>query len=76
MSTTTLSVLLVTGMSCGSCRQHVSRALQAVPGVSQVQVDLASGRVEILHEPAVVPETLIQTIIAAGYTARVAALPA
>ena len=35
----------VKGMSCGHCAAAVTKALQGLPGVSEVQVDLASGRV-------------------------------
>lgn len=70
------STLLVAGMSCGSCRQHVAAALQAVPGVTQVQVDLAAARAVVVHGPAVTPDTLVQAIVAAGYTARPAGTPA
>lgn len=74
--TTQRSTLLVTGMSCGSCRQHVTTALQAVPGVTQVQVDLATGRTEIIHAPEVAPDAFIQAVVAAGYAARLAGAPA
>ncbi len=32
----------VTGMTCDNCVQHVTKALQQVPGVTAVKVDLAS----------------------------------
>lgn len=34
--------LKITGMSCGACVGHVSKALQSAPGVSSAVVDLAS----------------------------------
>ena len=37
--------ITVKGMSCGHCAAAVTKALGALPGVSQVQVDLATGRV-------------------------------
>lgn len=39
--------LQVEGMSCGSCVKHVTQALQPLPGVSGVAVDLPSGRVKV-----------------------------
>lgn len=36
--------LTVVGMTCGSCVKHVKRALQAVRGVANVEVDLENGR--------------------------------
>ncbi|MBV9470896.1 MAG: heavy-metal-associated domain-containing protein, partial [Abitibacteriaceae bacterium] len=35
--------LKITGMSCDVCVQHVTKALQNVPGVQQVQVNLQAG---------------------------------
>ena len=32
--------LTVEGMTCGSCVKHVKQALQAVPGVVHVEVDV------------------------------------
>lgn len=44
--------LQVEGMSCGSCVKHVTQALQSLPGVGGVEVDLASGRVRVSGELA------------------------
>lgn len=48
MNTLTLTV---TGMSCMGCVNSVKNLLTALPGVSDVLVDLASGRVEVTHDP-------------------------
>lgn len=50
-----LSVIAVTGMSCEHCEKAVRAGISAIPGVSQVDVDVASGEDKILAEPA--PET-------------------
>ena len=34
--------LKISGMSCGACVGHVTRALQSAPGVSSAVVDLAT----------------------------------
>ena len=34
--------LKISGMSCGACVQHVTKALQSVPGVASAVVDLAA----------------------------------
>lgn len=44
--------LQVEGMSCGSCVKHVTHALQPLPGVSGVEVDLQSGHVRVSGELA------------------------
>ncbi len=49
MNTLTLTV---SGMSCMGCVNSVKNLVSALPGVSGVQVDLASGRVEVTHDPA------------------------
>lgn len=42
--------LLVEGMSCGHCEKAVKNALKELEGVSKVEVDLASKRVEVEGE--------------------------
>lgn len=39
--------LQVTGMTCSHCVRAVSDAVRAVPGVTDVQVDLDSGLVQV-----------------------------
>ena len=39
--------LSVQGMTCGSCVNHVTKALEALDGVQSVHVDLQSGRVQV-----------------------------
>jgi len=57
----------VKGMSCEHCAAAVTRALQGLPGVSEVTVDLASGRVTYQSAAPVPPEDLARVIRAAGY---------
>ncbi len=59
--------ITVKGMSCGHCVQAVTKALEALPGVSQVQVDLATGKVTFASANPVPREELARTIKAAGY---------
>jgi copper chaperone CopZ len=42
----------VTGMTCDHCVQAVRSEVSAVPGVSDVDVDLASGRVLVSSDGA------------------------
>ncbi|KUP95107.1 heavy-metal-associated domain-containing protein, partial [Thermobifida cellulosilytica] len=44
MASTTITV---TGMTCGHCVSSVKEEIGELPGVTDVRVDLASGRVEI-----------------------------
>lgn len=68
MPTTSLTI---TGMSCGSCRHHVDAALRTVPGVTQVQIDLAAGTARIDHDGGMMPDRLIQAVESAGYGVQV-----
>ncbi len=44
--------LKIGGMSCQHCVQHVTQALQDLPGVTRVTVDLASGKATLEIEEA------------------------
>jgi len=57
----------VKGMSCGHCAAMVTRALQSLPGVTQVEVDLASGWVSFESAAPVPPEELARVVKEAGY---------
>jgi copper chaperone len=58
----------VTGMSCMGCVNSVKNLLAAVPGVSGVEVDLASGRVTVAHPAgATAVAALKQAVLDGGY---------
>jgi Au+-exporting ATPase len=60
--------LSVEGMTCASCVGRVERALQAVPGVSQATVNLATERATVRGVAST--EALLAAIGKAGYEAR------
>lgn len=60
--------LSVEGMTCASCVGRVERALQAVPGVAQAVVNLATGRATVRGMAA--PDALLAAAGKAGYEAR------
>lgn len=70
----------VSGMTCGNCVRHVTQALDALPGVEEVQVDLAGGSATVTG--TVDPSAVIATLAKEGYPAeslaaqRTAAAPA
>lgn len=65
MNTLTLNV---SGMSCMGCVNSVKNLVGALPGVSEVQVDLASGRVDVTHDAAQAsPEAIRAAIDGGGY---------
>jgi copper chaperone len=59
--------ITVKGMSCGHCAAAVTKALEALPGVSQVKIDLATGRVDFANANPIPKEELARVIKAAGY---------
>jgi copper chaperone CopZ len=50
--------LQISGMTCGGCVAHVTKALSAVPGVRSIRVDLQTGRADIEHEGAVIGQMI------------------
>lgn len=63
MNTLTLTV---SGMSCMGCVNSVKNLVSALPGVSGVQVDLASGRVDVTHDAAQADVQAIREAIEGG----------
>ena len=64
--------LLVEGMTCASCVAHVQEALEEVPGVSKVSVNLATEEALVDLDPREVgPSMLTRALDDAGYAAGV-----
>jgi copper chaperone len=42
----------VEGMSCEHCVKAVTKAVNALPGIGSVEVDLKSGTVSVEHDPS------------------------
>ncbi len=63
MNTLTLNV---TGMSCMGCVNSVKNLVSALPGVAKIDIDLASGRVEVEHDPAQADAAAIRAAIEDG----------
>lgn len=61
------TTLKVTGMSCQHCVRAILAALRSVPGVTEVQVDLADATARVEGEAALAD--LIHAIREAGYQA-------
>lgn len=62
-----MTTLKISGMTCQNCVKHVTEALSAVPGVKDVQVDLATETARIEGDaPA---DALIQAVEAEDYEA-------
>ncbi|MGW1056911.1 heavy-metal-associated domain-containing protein [Micromonospora sp. NBC_01412] len=64
MVTTTYQVQ---GMTCGHCASSVSAEVGGIEGVSDVQVELASGRVTVTSEGPLDTDTVRAAVDEAGY---------
>ncbi|MER7888572.1 cation transporter [Micromonospora sp. NPDC094482] len=64
MITTTYQVQ---GMTCGHCVSSVSAEVGAIPGVSDVQVDLATGQVAVTSESPLDAASVRAAVDEAGY---------
>ncbi|NES26442.1 copper-transporting ATPase [Micromonospora terminaliae] len=64
MVTTTYQVQ---GMTCGHCVNSVSTEVSALPGVTDVQVDLASGRVTVTSQSPLDTDAVRAAVDEAGY---------
>ena len=66
------AMLKVSGMTCGSCVSHVTKALSAIEGVNDVTVSLEKGSAEVIYDAAKVkPAMLAEAVTKAGYKAEV-----
>ena len=45
------SIIIVDGMSCDHCSNAITKTLVAMPGVSNVTVDLTEKTVTVEHDP-------------------------
>ncbi len=62
------STLKIQGMTCNHCVMRVAKALKAVPGVQDAQVDLQKGEAVISYdETKVTMEKLQFAVVEAGY---------
>jgi copper chaperone len=61
------SVLKVKGMSCQHCVMSVTKALNQLEGIKNVQVDLAKGEVRFDNTKSVASDRIQKAITDAGY---------
>lgn len=63
-----LALIRIEGMHCHKCEQAISRAVQKLPGVHEVEVDFNSRQASVLYDSAVVGvKQLTDTITQSGY---------
>ena len=61
--------ITIEGMTCQHCVRHATEALQNLEGVTQVSVDLASGRGAVQTESSVTDAAIEEALDEEGYTA-------
>ncbi|MGY1771096.1 heavy-metal-associated domain-containing protein [Blastococcus sp. SYSU D00813] len=64
MSTSTYTV---TGMTCGHCVSAVTEEVGALPGVTEVQVDLPTGAVTVTSDAPLDDAAVAAAVEEAGY---------
>jgi copper chaperone len=62
-------IMMVEGMSCGHCEMAVKNSLKDLDGVQDVQVDLATGKVEVLGDN-LEDGLLMEAVDEAGYSVK------
>ena len=65
-----METIKVKGMSCQHCVQAVTKALNGVEGLENVQVDLDSGQASYDKDESVDTETIKAAVKKAGYEAE------
>ena len=62
------TTLKVQGMTCNHCVMRVAKALKAVPGVQDAQVDLQKAEAAVTYDDAkVTTDKLSNAVVEAGY---------
>lgn len=64
----TTTNIIVSGMTCGHCVNHVTEALQGLAGVTAVSIELEGGAVSIESTADLDPADVSAAVSAAGYS--------
>jgi copper ion binding protein len=63
-----VSTLKIQGMTCNHCVMRVAKALKAVPGIQDAQVDLTKAEAIVTYDDAkVTTEKMSSAVVDAGY---------
>jgi periplasmic mercuric ion binding protein len=67
-----IAVLRTTGMTCGSCSNKITKALETLKGVAVTEVDVEGGWVVVGYDTKIVkPEALAEKVNGAGFVSNV-----
>jgi copper chaperone len=61
------STFTVSGMTCSHCVSSVTEEVHALPEVSEVDVDLATGRVTVVSTASITDDRVRAAVEEAGY---------
>ena len=61
------TVLLVNGMMCSHCENHVKKALEGIDGIVEAVSDHTTGKVLVKHDSPLDEELIRAAVIDAGY---------
>ena len=59
-------IINITGMGCEGCAAKVKKALEALPGVDAVKVELANKRAVVTLQDSVADQVLLDAVNAIG----------
>jgi len=63
--------LKITGMTCAACSARIEKKLNALPGISQAVVNLASEKASVDYDPKLIKTgDMIKSIEQLGYSAE------
>ncbi|CCH46291.1 Cu2+-exporting ATPase [Wickerhamomyces ciferrii] len=66
-----LTVLTVSGMTCGACSSAITSTLEKIEGVQEASVSLITEEASVKHEKAITPEAIKDAIEDCGFDAIV-----
>jgi len=64
-----ITTLTAPDISCDGCAASIKKALARVPGVGEVQVDVAAKTVAVRHEDTTARAAIVDALDRAGYSA-------
>lgn len=64
-----MNTMTIGGMSCNHCREAVLKAVKAIPGVGEVSVELAGGKLE-WSGPADLQKAIGEAVSALGFEVK------
>ena len=69
------TILRSNELSCPSCVAKIEKQLRSLDGVSDAVVHFNTGKIEVEHdEETAGPQSLVETVRAAGYDSRVSTI--